>query len=102
MVDVIEYLIGKGYALRLYDDNVNMAALTGANRDYILNHIPHIARLMVDTIEEVIDFAETIVVGNAAHEFRSAVECVRPDQIVIDLVRIADRTSDDCYDGIGW
>ena len=102
IVDVIEHLIGKGYALRLYDDNVNMAALTGANRDYILNHIPHIARLMVDTIEEVIDFAETIVIGNAAHEFRSAVEGLRSDQIIIDLVRIADRTSDDCYDGIGW
>ncbi|WP_445167255.1 nucleotide sugar dehydrogenase [Mycolicibacterium sp. Dal123E01] len=102
VVDVIEHLIGKGYDLRLYDDNVNMAALTGANRDYILNHIPHIARLMVDTLDEVIDFAETIVIGNGAKEFRSAVERLRDDQIVIDLVRVADRTSDDTYDGICW
>jgi GDP-mannose 6-dehydrogenase len=102
VVDVIEHLIGKGYELRLYDDNVNVAALTGANRDYILNHIPHIARLMVDTVDEVIDFAETIVIGNGAPEFRSAVERLRPDQIIIDLVRIADRTSDDNYDGICW
>ncbi len=102
VVDVIEHLIGKGYDLRLYDDNVNMAALTGANRDYILNHIPHIARLMVDTVEEVIDFAETIVVGNGAKEFRSAIERLGPDQMVIDLVRVADRTSDDSYDGICW
>jgi GDP-mannose 6-dehydrogenase len=49
MVEVIERLIGKGYELRLYDRNVNLAALTGANRDYILNHIPHISRLMVST-----------------------------------------------------
>ncbi|PND59613.1 GDP-mannose dehydrogenase [Mycobacterium sp. ENV421] len=102
VVDVIEHLIGKGYDLRLYDDNVNMAALTGANRDYILNHIPHIARLMVDTVDEVIDFAETIVVGNGAKEFRSAIERLGADQIVIDLVRVADRTSDDSYDGICW
>lgn len=102
VVDVIEHLIGKGYDLRLYDDNVNMAALTGANRDYILNHIPHIARLMVDTVDEVIEFAETIVIGNGAHEFQSAVERLRPDQIIIDLVRIADRISEGNYDGICW
>ncbi|MCV7345094.1 nucleotide sugar dehydrogenase [Mycolicibacterium rhodesiae] len=102
VVDVIEHLIGKGYDLRLYDDNVNMAALTGANRDYILNHIPHIARLMVDTVDEVIDFAETIVVGNGATEFRSAIERLGDDQIVIDLVRVADRASDGSYDGICW
>ncbi len=39
---LIETLIGKGYELRLYDRNVNMASLTGANRDDILNHISHI------------------------------------------------------------
>ncbi|NTY61057.1 nucleotide sugar dehydrogenase [Mycolicibacterium sphagni] len=102
VVDVIEHLIGKGYDLRLYDDNVNVAALTGANRDYILNAIPHIARLMVDTVDEVLDFAETIIIGNGAAEFRSAIELLRDDQIVIDLVRVADRVSDDKYDGICW
>lgn len=102
IVDVIEYLLGKGYDLRLYDKNVNMAALTGANRDYILNHIPHIARLMVDTVDEVMDFAETVVIGNGAEEFRSAVTHTRDGQVVIDLVRVADRASDDNYDGICW
>lgn len=102
VVDVIEHLLGKGYDLRLYDDNVNMAALTGANRDYILNHIPHIARLMVDTVDEVMDFAEIVVVGNGATEFRSAMAEVRDHQVVIDLVRVMDRTSDDNYDGICW
>ena len=49
IVELIERLLGKGYDLRIYDRNVNVAALTGANRDYILNHIPHISRLMVDS-----------------------------------------------------
>lgn len=102
VVDVIEHLIGKGYDLRLYDDNVNMAALTGANRDYILNHIPHISRLMVDTVDEVMEFADTVLVGNGANEFRSAVANLRPGQTVIDLVRVTDRTSDENYDGICW
>ena len=102
MVDVIEYLIGKGYDLRLYDSNVSMAALTGANRDYILNHIPHISRLMVDTVQEVMEFAETVVVGNGAAEFRAAVADRNDTQVVIDLGHVADHASNDSYDGICW
>jgi GDP-mannose 6-dehydrogenase len=89
MVDVIEHLIGKGYDLRLYDRNVNLAALTGANRDYILNHIPHISRLMVNSMQEVTDFADTIVIDNGAREFHGVPSALRPGQVVVDFVRIA-------------
>jgi GDP-mannose 6-dehydrogenase len=104
VVEVIERLLGKGYELRIYDRNVNMAALTGANRDYILNHIPHISRIMVDSLAEVVEFAEVIVVGNGAAEFRAALEGVRPGQVVVDLVRIAAgrRSEEGRYDGICW
>jgi GDP-mannose 6-dehydrogenase len=103
IVDVIERLIGKGYDLRLYDKNVNLAALTGANRDYILNHIPHISRLMVDTIDLVLDHAEVIVIGNGSQEFREALARLRPGQQVIDLVRLDGRRSEKgLYDGICW
>ncbi|WP_231643950.1 nucleotide sugar dehydrogenase [Mycolicibacterium baixiangningiae] len=102
IVDLIEHLIGKGYELKLYDSNVSVAALTGANRDYILNHIPHISRLMVETLEEVTDFAEVLVIGNGAEEFRSPVVSTRGDQVVIDLVRVTDRVSGDSYEGICW
>jgi GDP-mannose 6-dehydrogenase len=102
MVDVIEHLLGKGYELRLFDRNVNMAALTGANRDYILNHIPHISRLMVDSVQDVMDFAEVVVVGNGAAEFREAVAGARADQRVVDFVRVAERRSGEGYEGICW
>lgn len=102
LVDVIEHLIGKGYELRLYDRNVKLAALTGANQDYILNRIPHIAKLMVDDMDEVLRFAEVIVVGNGAAEFRDVLHRLRRDQTVVDLVRIADQPSGEHYDGICW
>jgi GDP-mannose 6-dehydrogenase len=102
MVDVIEHLIGKGYELRLYDKNVNLAALTGANRDYILNHIPHISRLMVNSMQEVTGWAETIVIGNSAAEFRGVPDQLKPGQVVVDYVRISERKSDASYDGICW
>ena len=102
IVNVIEYLIGKGYELRLYDKNVNLAALTGANRDYILNHIPHISKLMVQSLDEVLDFAETLVIGNGAEEFRAVPGRLKPDQTVVDLVRISQAQSGGQYDGICW
>lgn len=102
LVDVIERLIGKGYELKLYDKNVNLAALTGANRDYILNHIPHISRLMVKSMKEVMDFAETIVIGNGAEEFSPVPGSLKPDQVVVDLVRISKEMSSEQYDGICW
>jgi GDP-mannose 6-dehydrogenase len=102
IVDVIEYLIGKGYELKLYDKNVNLASLTGANRDYIFNHIPHISRLMVGDMQEVLDFAEIIVIGNGAEEFKPVPARLRSGQVVVDLVRIVKDKSGNQYDGICW
>jgi len=55
MVELIERLIGKGYELAIYDRNVSLARLTGANRDYILNLIPHISGLMRESIDDVLE-----------------------------------------------
>lgn len=102
MVDVIEHLIGKGYQLKLYDGNVNLAALVGANREYILDRIPHIFRLMVDSLDEVLEFAETLVIGNGAQEFEAVLRRLKPGQVLVDLVRITRERSGEFYDGICW
>jgi GDP-mannose 6-dehydrogenase len=88
LVEVIERLIGKGFDLRLYDRNVSLAKLTGANRDYIMKAIPHIERLMVPTVGEVLEHADVIVIGNSAEEFAAIAPLLRPEQLVIDFVRI--------------
>ena len=88
IIEVIERLIGKGYDLRIYDRNVNLAALVGANRDFILNRIPHISRLMVSTADEVLAHAQTVVVGNRDPEFSQIHEKLREDQSLVDFVRI--------------
>lgn len=102
LVEVIEYLLGKGYELKLYDKSVSLAALTGANQDYILNHIPHISKLMASSLDEVLDFAETIVIGNGAAEFRPVPTELKAGQMVVDLVRIVPNLSGERYDGICW
>lgn len=103
LVELIESLMGKGYEMKLYDRNVSLAALTGANRDYILNHIPHISKLMVERMQEVLSFAEVIVIGNGSQEFSSILEQLKPNQVVVDLVRISPNKSEaGRYDGICW
>jgi len=103
VVELTERLIGKGFDLRIYDENVRLASIHGANRDYILNHIPHISRLMVASIDEVLDHAGTIVIGNAAPEFRDIPKRLVDGQTVIDLVRVTDsRSVSGVYEGICW
>ena len=103
IVELVEHLIGKGYDLRIYDGNVRMASIHGANRDYILNHIPHISRLMVGSIDEVLEHADTLVIGNGSPEFRAVPQRLKERQQIVDLVRITDtRSVAGVYDGICW
>ena len=103
VIEVIERLIGKGYDLRIYDKNVNIARLVGANRDFILNRIPHISKLMVNSAEAVLEHAGTVVIGNNDPEFREVAKQVRGDQQIVDFVRVVDgRSERGKYDGICW
>src|SRR6266850_445846 len=103
MVELTERLIGKGYDLKIYDRNVSLACLHGANRDYILNKIPHISRLMVATIDEVLAHAQTLVIGNGAPEFADVPKRIADGQTIIDFVRVSDsRTIAGIYEGICW
>jgi GDP-mannose 6-dehydrogenase len=104
MVELIEHLIGKGYQVKVYDRYVSLANLHGANRAYIEQVIPHIALLMADTLESVLESSEVIVVGNKSPEFRDVLPRLRPDQIMIDLVRITNDFSfaNGNYQGIAW
>ncbi|MFL6209337.1 MAG: nucleotide sugar dehydrogenase [Pyrinomonadaceae bacterium] len=103
MVTLIETLIGKGLQLAIYDRDVSLARLFGANKEYIEREIPHIAQLMRGSIEEVVAHAEVLIIGNKAAEFRAIEPQLRADQQVIDLVRLFDgRRTDESYQGICW
>jgi len=88
MVTLVETLIGKGCAVRIFDPNVRLASLVGANRRYIEKEIPHISSLMCDDIEALIDHAEVVVIGSAESARRAVAMC-RPDQTIVDLTRRA-------------
>ena len=103
VVEMTERLLGKGFELRIYDSNVRLASIHGANRDYILHRIPHISGLMVSSIDEVLEHADTIVIGNAAPEFRDIPRRLGLRQTLIDLVRVSEsRSASGVYEGICW
>ncbi len=103
IVEIIERLLGKGYQLKIYDQNVRMASIVGANKDYILNKIPHISALMTSSIDEVIAHSDTIIIGNNDPEFKDILTRIKDGQVVIDFVRISENKSQaGIYDGICW
>jgi GDP-mannose 6-dehydrogenase len=103
MVAVIERLLGKGYEIYIYDRNVKLASLVGANRDYLSNRIPHISSLMVDSIDEVLINADTLVIGTDDIEFPRILNRLKDGQVVVDLVRITENIPyKEGYDGICW
>ena len=99
-----EALLGKGLSLQIYDKNVSLARLVGANKEYIDQQIPHLSSLLCDSIEQLVQHSEVIIVGNQSAEFADALTRTTPDQIVIDLVRlpIAGSQVNAEYRGLCW
>jgi GDP-mannose 6-dehydrogenase len=103
VLELIERLIGKGYTVRIFDQDVNLSKLMGANRDYLLRMIPHVSALLVDSLEEALAESEIIVIGNGDPKFHHIASRVGPHQTVIDLVRISNRQElNGQYHGISW
>jgi len=104
IVILAEALLGKGYQLCIYDKNVSLARLVGANKEYINTQIPHLSALLCDTVDEVLERSDVIVVGNGSPEFAEALTRTRPDQVVIDLFRAKVNREEipAAYSGICW
>jgi GDP-mannose 6-dehydrogenase len=108
IVTLAERLIGKGLELSIFDRNVRLASLVGANRDYILNHIPHIGRLLVDDPSIVFERSDMIVLATGERDFGDLVRKFGQGKQVIDLVgtwNLPDgiAPSDvELYEGIAW
>ncbi|MES2271334.1 MAG: UDP-glucose/GDP-mannose dehydrogenase family protein [Pseudomonadota bacterium] len=103
LVSVAEKLYGKGYDLKIFDANVSYSKLVGANLHFIRSHIPHLAELLVEDVEEVVSHGDTIVIGNGDQRFRALPGNIPTGKTVVDLVRI-DRTlrTKSNYEGLSW
>jgi GDP-mannose 6-dehydrogenase len=104
LVELAERLLGKGYDLRIYDANVTLSRLVGANREYVERHLPHLGELLSNSVEEVVAHAEVCVVGCTDPAVLAALDNAG-DRKIVDLVRLPDadaRRADPGYVGLGW
>ena len=103
MVTLIETLIGKGLKLTIYDRDVELARLFGANKQYIEREIPHISSLMNSDLSAVIEQAEIIIIGKKEDEFRVLADKMNNGRVIVDLVRLLDASEQQgSYQGLCW
>ena len=104
IVDVIEVLLGKGFDIRIYDRNVHLSKLFGANKDYILKKIPYIAKFLVNDFNKLIRHSDVIIIVNQEKEFRSILDKIPKNKTVFDLVNIdfEKKSKIEKYVGIAW
>jgi GDP-mannose 6-dehydrogenase len=104
IIDIIEPLMGKGFDIRIYDRNLRISELLGANKEYILKKIPFISKYIVAEQDEIIGHSEVIVVVNKEKEFESILEKLDKETMVFDLVNIdfKGRKERDNYTGVAW
>ncbi|MGW4793197.1 nucleotide sugar dehydrogenase [Nonomuraea sp. NPDC004297] len=104
LVELAERLLGKGYDLRIYDANVSLSRLVGANRAYIAERLPHLGDLLGDSADDVLDHAEVCVIGCLDAPVLKALARAG-DRTIVDLVRVPDADAQRGrrdYTGIGW
>jgi GDP-mannose 6-dehydrogenase len=92
LVTLAEQLIGKGMQLAIYDPEVNLASLLGANRNFIEQHLPHIGQMMRAQIEDVIAESDVLVIGLSGQGIADTLaRLCRPEQLLLDLVGLPDQ-----------
>jgi GDP-mannose 6-dehydrogenase len=101
-VEMVERLIGKGREIRIFDPNIKVAQLIGANRSYLMHAIPHVANLMVADIADAISWAETIVTTVPDPVYETGVADVRPDQTVLNFARFSSQQRQSGREGFLW
>jgi len=81
LIDLAETLLGKGYDLRIYDPDLKGRTLVGANLRFVEEHLPHLSRLLVEDVSDVVDPA-LVVIGKP---MKAVTETLDPAIPVINL-----------------
>jgi len=103
IVILIEMLIGKGYSVTIYDEEVSLAKLYGANKRYLDETIPHVTSLMESSVQKVIEKSDLVIVSKKTDFFKKEIEGLAGNVFIVDLVRLlAEYKGKTNYEGISW
>ncbi|TPK44128.1 GDP-mannose dehydrogenase, partial [Mesorhizobium sp. B2-5-5] len=102
-LELIERLVGKGCDIRIFDPNVSLAKLMGANKTYLMNAIPHVTQLMVPSLDEMVMHSDVVVATSRSPEYETVVDKMNADQTLLDMARLPNTNRfAGTYDGINW
>ena len=104
-VQLVKRLLGEGCQVQIWDQDVSVGHLAGANRQYIEEVIPHIGSLLSANLEQVVRSAEVVIIGNKSINKEQLTQYLQPNQIVLDLVNLDRANRPDkpaSYQGICW
>ncbi|MCE1166093.1 MAG: GDP-mannose dehydrogenase, partial [Bacteroidetes bacterium] len=102
IIDVIESLMGKGFKIKVYDENVILSNIIGANKNFVFNRLPHIKNLMTDNAEKLLKESEVLIVNARFSEIVTKIAKSRTSKHVIDLIHIPELSKLKNYQGISW
>jgi GDP-mannose 6-dehydrogenase len=104
-VQLVKRLLGEGFEVKVWDEDVSLGRLAGSNRQYIEEVIPHIGSLLTSDLEDVLRWGEVVIIGNKSAKKDELARHLRKDQIVIDLVNLDKNlraSGISSYEGICW
>ena len=103
-VELAARLVREGYQVRVYDRHMWAPKLFGANRQYVERVLPQLATLQHESLAAALEDAEVVVIAQRDPHFAMVLDNLRPEQLVIDLVRIRDDATalGGRYEGICW
>lgn len=100
-VELVEMLLGRGYSVKIYDRNVVLSKIIGANKSYIEAHLPHVSALLEDNLAVVVNHAEAMVIAHKPDA--NEITIIKNKRMkLLDLVHVEDLMGSDSYEGISW
>lgn len=100
IIHIIESLHGKGFEVKIFDKNVSLSRIIGKNKSVIEERLPHLSTMLIDNMEEVTDWADVLIIANKDSRFSEIV--TKPEQIIVDLVRVKELEKYNNYNGLWW
>jgi GDP-mannose 6-dehydrogenase len=103
LVLLAEALLGKGLALRIFDPEVHLSRLLGANKLFIEHAIPHLAALLVDSPTAAAEGCDVLIVARTGEAESAAVKAfAKKGGLVVDLAGSVTPTGDERVWGVCW